>query len=146
MGVNIATSAGTNRMKIAMPMVAGKFCDHFGGASDFLIYEGLPSAAFIGTPQLLAAPEHQPGALPKRLIDREIDAVVVSAIGQRALFMLADAGIETFLADAERDPAKLAVACLQGKLVRANQENSRCDGSHHHDKDEHDCDHHGKNA
>jgi predicted Fe-Mo cluster-binding NifX family protein len=70
-----------------------------------------------------------------------MDAVIASAIGERALLMLADAGIETYLSGGESEPSKLAAACLLRKLPRANQENSRCNGAHH-DHDGHDCDHH----
>ena len=60
--------------------------------------------------------------------------MVVSAIGERALILLADAGIEVFLADGDKQPGALATACLLGRLARANQENSRCNGHHDHDR------------
>ena len=126
-------------LKIAIPMADGVFCEHFGGAKVFLVFEGDRRTGLLGNHEVSAAPEHKPGSLPKWLEQQNVDAVVVSAIGERALILLADAGIEAFLADGGKQPAALAGACLLGKLARANQENSRCGG--HHDHDGHECHH-----
>lgn len=125
--------------KIAIPMANGVFSEHFGGAKAFLIFEGDRKTLRLGEPEVSAAPEHKPGSLPKWLEQQKVDAVVVSAIGERALILLADAGIEAFLADGDVQPSALASACLLGKLARANQENSRCGG--HHEHDGHECHH-----
>jgi len=128
-------------MKIAIPMAEGKFSEHFGGAREFLVYEADRKSGVRGAGELLTAPEHKPGSLPEWLAAQQMDAVIASAIGERALLMLSNAGIETYLTGGEADPAGLAAACLQGKLPRANKENSRCNGAHH-EHDGHDCDHH----
>lgn len=128
-------------IKIAIPMAEGKFSEHFGGAREFLIFEGRPSSEGLLEGLVLPAPEHKPGSLPSWLAAQRVDAIVALAIGERALLMLADAGIETYLSGGESDPSELASACIQGKLVRANQENSRCNGAHH-DHDGHECGHH----
>lgn len=128
-------------IKIALPMAEGKLSEHFGGAVEFMIFEGAPTAGGLLESAFLPAPEHKPGSLPAWLAAQRVDAVIVSAIGERALLMLADAGIETYLTGGESDPSELAAACLLGKLARANQENSRCNGSHH-EHDGHDCGHH----
>jgi len=128
-------------MKIAIPMAGGQFSEHFGGAREFLVFEADRQAGSVGAGALLPAPEHKPGSLPEWLAAQNMDAVIVSAIGERAVLMLADAGIETFLTSGESDPSELAAACLLGKLPRANKENSRCNGTHH-DHDGHDCGHH----
>ena len=126
-------------LKIAIPMANGVFSEHFGGAKEFLIFEGDCKTLRLGDHGASAAPEHKPGSLPKWLAQQNVDAVVVSAIGERALILLADAGIEAFLADGDMQPSALATACLLGKLAHASQENSRCGG--HHDHDGHECHH-----
>jgi len=128
-------------MKIAIPMAGGKFSEHFGGAREFMLFEADPHAGLVGAGAVFRAPEHKPGSLPEWLASQKVDAVIASAIGERALLMLADSGIETFLAGGQSDPSELALSCLLGKLPRANQENSRCNGAHH-DHDGHDCGHH----
>ena len=129
----------TGTLKIAIPMADGAFSEHFGGTKAFLIFEGNRQTLRLGEREVSAAPEHKPGALPKWLEQQKVDAVVVSAIGERALVLLVDAGIEAFLADGDLNPSELANACLLGKLVSVNQENSRCGG--HHDHDGHECHH-----
>ena len=141
MSVKVEPKAGEGTMKIAIPMAGGKFSEHFGGAGQFLIFDADSKSATAGVGELHSAPEHKPGSLPEWIAAQKVDAVIVSAIGERALLMLADAGIETYLSGGESDPDGLAAACLQGKLARANQENSRCNGSHH-EHDGHDCGHH----
>ena len=132
---------GQGKLRMAIPMSGGKFSEHFGGAREFLVFEADRSTGSLGKGALFSAPQHKPGSLPEWLASQQMDVVIVSAIGERALLMLADAGIETYLAGGESQPAALAAACLMGKLPRANQENSRCKGEHQ-EHDGHDCGHH----
>jgi len=145
--VKVQPNPGEGTMKIAIPMAGGKFSEHFGGAREFLVFEADRRAGSVGAGGIHSAPEHKPGSLPEWLASQQVDAVIASAIGERALLMLADAGIETYLSGGESDPSGMAAACLLGKLPRANQENSRCNGDHHdhhdhHDHDGHACGHH----
>ena len=144
MSTNQAIVCGSETVKIAIPMADGKFSEHFGAAKAFLIFEGDRKSQRLGGRNIFGAPEHKPGSLPKWLEEQKVDALVSSAIGERALIMLADAGIEVFLAEGDAEPSALATACLSGKLTRANSENSRCQGGHHdHDHDDgHECHHH----
>ena len=128
-------------MRIAIPMAHGEFCEHFGTAKAFLVYEGDVTTRTLCCKELHGAPEHQPGALPKWLEAQNVDALVTHAIGARAMIMLADAGIVVFLAAEDRNPSALAQACLTGKLERATMENSHCNGEHHEHHDGHSCHH-----
>lgn len=141
MGDNNRMIEDNKIIKIAIPMADGAFSEHFGGTKVFRVFEGNRLTSRLGSDKVLAAPEHKPGSLPKWLEQQKVDAVVVSAIGERALVILSDAGIEAFLADGDLQPEALATACLSGKLVRANKENSRCGGHHDHDHDGHECHH-----
>jgi len=129
-------------LKIAIPMTDGKFSEHFGAAKAFLIFEGDRKTQRLCRREVLGAPEHKPGSLPKWLEEQKVDALVSSAIGERALIMLADAGIEVLLAEGDSDPEALATSCLSGKLVPANMENTRCKGDHHDHGDGHECHQH----
>jgi predicted Fe-Mo cluster-binding NifX family protein len=129
-------------MKIAIPMANGSFSEHFGGAKAFLVYHGNCMTRNLDRRELFGAPEHKPGSLPQWLEAQKVDALVSSAIGERALIMLANAGIMVFLADDNSDPSALALSCLTGKLQRANGENSRCGGHHHEHGDGHACHQH----
>lgn len=141
MRVNSSVVPAQDTLYIAIPLAENTFASHFGAAREFMIFEGHPREKSLGYARIMAAPEHKPGSLPEFLAAQKVDAVVASSIGERALLMLADAGIVTYLADSSSEPVELATACLLGKLVRANQENSRCKGEHHN-HDGHDCDSH----
>lgn len=141
MSTNQANICGSETLKIAIPMADGTFSEHFGASKAFLIFKGDCKTLSLGSKEIFGAPEHKPGSLPKWLEESKVDALVSSAIGERALIMLADAGIEVFLAGEDRDPSALAMACLTGKLVRANMKNSRCNGEHHDHEDVHKCHH-----
>jgi len=123
-------------IRIAIPMNTGAFCEHFGAARQFRFYEGKRQLRLLEGIGRFDAPEHQPGSLPRWLEAQQVDLLVVSAIGERALIMLADAGIEVCLADGPRAPDQLAHAALAGRLPRATMLNSRCHG---HDGHAHDC-------
>jgi predicted Fe-Mo cluster-binding NifX family protein len=137
MEINDKTIRNRECRKTAIPISGGVFSEHFGGAREFLIFEAEAGHGKMDGGRLLAAPEHKPGSLPKWLAEQEVDTVVVSAIGERALVMLAEAGIVARLAGADREPSGLAAACFQGRLPRVTRDNSRCAGEHH----EHGCHH-----
>jgi predicted Fe-Mo cluster-binding NifX family protein len=137
---NPNTKEDRHMIQIAIPVAEGVFSEHFGGARQFVIYEGDARTRRLRNCRLLNAPEHKPGSLPQWLEQQNVDVIVASAIGGRALIMLANAGIEVLLANGDNDPLKLASAVLAGELPRATSENSRCHG--HHDHDGHECHHH----
>jgi predicted Fe-Mo cluster-binding NifX family protein len=130
--------AANGRLRIAIPIANGCFSEHFGAARQFLFADADEAARRIDRHILIEAPEHRPGVLPPWLAERGADVVVAGSIGQRALLMLAEAGISVRLAGAgQPDPLLLALACIGGELPSATSENSRCDGGHHHDHDGH---------
>lgn len=136
MSAAASVNAAPDTIRIAIPMSAGAFCEHFGAARQFHFYEGKRQHRLLDAIGRFDAPEHQPGSLPRWLEAQGVDLLVVSAIGERALIMLADAGIEVRLADGPRAPDQLAHAALAGHLPGATMLNSRCHGHHGH---KHDC-------
>lgn len=116
--------------KLAIPIASGSFCPHFGAAEEFCFFLG--SASGVRFDSRLKAPKHGPGILPMWLASQGVDAVVAAAMGERALLMLADAGIVAFHAGTGIDLEQLAAAAANGWLERMNQTNSKCEG-HHHD-------------
>jgi predicted Fe-Mo cluster-binding NifX family protein len=124
------------RVRIAVPLVDGpfaaQFAAHFGSAKAFALFVGDSASGSLQEEPCVKAPEHRPGVLPAWLASLKADRVVVSAIGERALILLADAGIEAFQGDETGEPRHLAQLCLAGKLPRARLENSRCHGDHDH--------------
>jgi predicted Fe-Mo cluster-binding NifX family protein len=129
--------APDDRLRIAIPMLDGCFSEHFGGARQFLFFDANRRTRRVFRQTLLDAPEHKPGALPRWLAEQKADAVVAGAIGERAVVMLAEAGILVHLAGEDQtEPVGLALACVEGKMPVAIKESSRCKG-HHHDHGHH---------
>lgn len=127
-------------MKIAIPMVGDRFSEHFGEAQQFMVVKTNRSSGRLDLPVVLPAPVHKPGVRPRWLARQQVTSVVASAIGERALTLLANAGIETYLAEDLSSPLELAASCLQGTLPRLDSTNSRCHGGRHHG-DDHECHH-----
>ena len=135
-----STPPSQNNLRVAIPMVGGKFSEHFGGAREFMIYEGNRENLRLDLHELRIAPPHKPGALPLWLAENHVDAVVASSIGERAMKILTTKDIGVFLTLGADDPVDLALQCLAGTLPPATPQNTRCNG--HHDHHEHKCHHH----
>jgi ATP-binding protein involved in chromosome partitioning len=125
---------------VAVPVCGGEFCEHFGGATAFAFFEGRRGSGSVVACGVFEAPEHGPGVLPAWLAGKKPDAVVAAAIGERALIMLSDAGIEVFMCGVAGTPQALAGACLRGDFERATGENTQCH-DHHHGPHHGDCNH-----
>jgi predicted Fe-Mo cluster-binding NifX family protein len=136
MNAAASVNAAPDTIRIAIPLNSGAFCEHLGAARQFHFYEGTRQHRLLDAIGRFDAPEHQPGSLPRWLETQQVDLLVVSAIGERALIMLADAGIEVRHAEGPRAPDQLAHGALAGRLPSATMLNSRCHGHH---GQEHDC-------
>lgn len=119
-------------IRIAIPMASGLFCEHFGSARQFQLYEGQREWRLLEGVGLFDAPEHKPGSLPRWLKEQGVGLVVVSAIGERALKIFENACIDVCLAEGPRAPEQLAHAALAGRFETATMLNTRC---HDHDHD-----------
>jgi predicted Fe-Mo cluster-binding NifX family protein len=126
------SGAPEDRVRIAIPMLDGRFSEHFGGARQFLFVDANRRTRRVFCQTLLDTPEHKPGALPRWLAEQKADAVVAGAIGEPAVVMLANAGIAVHLAGEDQmEPLGLALTCIEGKMPIAIKESSRCKGPHH---------------
>lgn len=125
-------------MKIAIPLVGKNYSEHFGEAQQFMLFTTNPSSGLLNLPEVLPAPAHKPGVRPRWLAGQGVTAVVATAIGERALKLLANAGIDTYLVEMTASPSELASYCLQGMLPRLDPTNSHCHGGHNHG-DDHEC-------
>jgi ATP-binding protein involved in chromosome partitioning len=120
--------------RIAIPLVGGKFSEHFGGAEQFALVTVDETTKKPTSIEVTAAPPHARGAFPAWLRERRVDAVIVGGIGGRASSMFSAYGIDVVTGVEGGDPAALATAYVAGEL---SSRGSRCEGGHLHD-----CDHH----
>ncbi|XHR31212.1 MAG: NifB/NifX family molybdenum-iron cluster-binding protein [Chthoniobacteraceae bacterium] len=140
--VSIATEQPPNahQIRIAMPIQNGAFCTHFGGASHFRIVDAERATGKILEQQDLEAPEHVPGAFPEWLAKQGVHAVIVAAIGQRAVQLFTVQGIPVYIAEPGATPEKLVELQAQGKLVQPNA--AECCPGHGHDHGDQSSEHH----
>lgn len=127
---------------IAVPTVSGHFCPHFGGATQFLICRADPESGTIQGAETLSAPEHKPGALPRWLNERGVNAVLVGQMGPRAQQMLSRLEIQVVGCAAGMEPVEMVSAYLKGRLTAAP---ISCQGDRHGHGYGHNCgDRHGR--
>lgn len=117
-------------MKIAIPVENGRLHSHFGGSRQFAIVEvNAPTRAILHA-ETLPAPEHTPGAFPRWLGGLGVNAVIVGGIGQRAMALFAQNGINVVAGQPGETVENLVEAYLGGAL---NAQPEACpDGHHHH--------------
>jgi predicted Fe-Mo cluster-binding NifX family protein len=92
--------------KIAIPVVNGNLCTHFGHCQEFHFYkveDGTISDMESKTP-----PPHAPGVIPKWISEHEVTDVIVGGIGQRAIDIFNAQGVNVY-AGAHNNPSKKIV-------------------------------------
>jgi len=103
-------------MRFAIPMVNGRLCAHFGHCERFALVDAdLKSKMILGKKEV-AAPEHQPGLLPRWLADRGANIVVAGGMGPRAQDLFTESGIEVVIGAPADEPETLVEAYLTGTL------------------------------
>lgn len=79
-------------MKVAFPVFQGAISDHFGRSEGFLmvtIEEGE-----LKSREMIDAPPHQPGLLPRLLMEYKIDCIVTGGLGMKAQAMFQESGVQ----------------------------------------------------
>lgn len=117
-------------MKIAIPVENNCLNSHFGGSRQFAIVEvELQTRAILRT-ETRPAPKHEPGAFPRWLQSLGVNVVIAGGIGQRALMLFAQQGINVVAGQANAPVGKLVEAYLLGTLT-AKPEGCSHHGEHH---------------
>ena len=86
----------------------------------------------------MTPPPHAPGLFPRWLREQGAQVIIVGGIGQRALAIFAQEGIEVRAGEPDASVEALALAYLNGQLVN---EPEGC--AHHHDAEGGHHHHHG---
>jgi predicted Fe-Mo cluster-binding NifX family protein len=125
-------------VKIAVPVVDGRFSAHFGETKFFAVAEVDWQRRAIVSTQIFPAPPHEPGSLPRWLRGQGVQILVVgnSGIGRRALDYLVHHGIEAFAGQPEATVETLVADFLEGRLP---QTRGGCDEQHESAAKDHDC-------
>lgn len=104
-------------MKIAIPVTEGRLCPHFGHCEQFVLVDVDSETKRITQTQTVPAPDHQPGLLPRWLHELGATVIIAGGMGQRALGLFAENGIEVITGAPSQEPHEVAKAYLQNALL-----------------------------
>lgn len=106
---------GRSGEKFAVPVEGELLCSHFGHCERFALIE----LGDDGEPELVEAcspPPHEPGLLPNWLSDKGVNTVIAGDMGQRAVRIFAEKGIEVICGAPQVPPLEAVRKYLSGDL------------------------------
>ncbi len=103
-------------MRIVIPVANGRLAMHFGHCEAFAVIDVDPQTKAVLKQETLAAPEHQPGLLPRWLAERGAQVIIAGGMGQRAQVLFAESGIKVVVGAPAEAPEALVHAYLEGTL------------------------------
>ena len=115
-------------MRIAIPLTEGRLSQHFGHSEQFLFVDADPEQRNILGKEIIRAPEHAPGLLPKWLRAQGVTVVIAGGLGSQARDLLTAGSVTVVTGAPVTDPEILVARFLNGTF--ANGTNG-CDHSKH---------------
>lgn len=100
--------------KIAVPTSDGKLDGHFGHCKQFAMVD-VEDKEIVGI-NYLDAPPHKPGLLPPWLADRGANDIIAGGMGQRAIHLFNERGINVFVGAPALTPEELVTGFLNETL------------------------------
>lgn len=104
-------------MKIAIPIVDGQLCLHFGHCAHFALVDVDEATKKIAAQKLVEPPAHEPGVLPKWLHEQGVTVILAGGMGSRAQDLFKQNGIQVVAGCQPAAPETLVGAYLAGELV-----------------------------
>ncbi len=104
-------------MKIAIPLAEGRLAMHFGHCERFAMVDVDPAEKKILKREDIEAPPHQPGLLPPWLAERGANMIIAGGMGQRAVGLFAQQGMQVVLSAPADTPEKVVSDYLAGTLI-----------------------------
>jgi predicted Fe-Mo cluster-binding NifX family protein len=99
---------------IALPVEDNMLCEHFGHAQKFKLYS-LENQKILNE-ELIIAPVHQMGLLPRWLAKKNVTDVIVAGIGHKAIEVFNQNKINVFVGVQIKEPLELVNDYLNGTL------------------------------
>lgn len=99
---------------IAIPTTEGQLDAHFGHCKQFAMVDIENNE--IKEINYLDAPPHQPGLLPPWLAERGATDIIAGGMGQRAIQLFNEQGVNVFVGAPKLSPEELVVGLLQETL------------------------------
>jgi predicted Fe-Mo cluster-binding NifX family protein len=104
-------------MTIAIPVVEGKLCMHFGHCEQFALIEVDETTKKVTSRQMRTPPPHAPGVLPRWLHEQGVRVIIAGGMGHRAQALFAENGITVVVGAPAEPPETLVERHLEGRLV-----------------------------
>ena len=102
-------------MKFAIPLAEGRLTAHFGHCKEFAVIDVEDKK--IVKKEILEPPPHEPGVLPKWLNELGTNIVIAGGMGQRAIGLFDQAGINVITGAPLLEPEDLVKSYLDNELV-----------------------------
>lgn len=110
------TKEEMKQMRIALPIADGTLALHFGHCAQFALVDvDCPTKQIIKT-EMVDAPEHQPGLLPRWLGEKGADVIIAGGMGSRAQSLFAEQGIQVVVGASADTLENLVKAYLDDSL------------------------------
>ncbi len=105
-------------MKIAVPIVNGKLCMHFGHCEQFALVDVDVDKKNIVSTDLLPPPPHEPGVLPKWLSQKGASCIIAGGMGSRAQQLFEQMNIKVITGAPSEEPEKVVEAFINDRLAQ----------------------------
>ncbi len=102
-------------MKFAIPLADGKLTAHFGHCKEFAIVYTEQNQ--IVKTEFEIPPPHEPGVLPKWLSEKGVNVVIAGGMGNRAIDLFNQAGIQVVTGAPVESPETLVMSYIENSLV-----------------------------
>ena len=103
---------------VALPIVGGRLCQHFGHSEKFAFFEVNRESGSISRCWDCEPPPHEPGVLPRWLQEQGAAFIIAGGMGRRAQDLFIQSGIEVLVGAEPIEPETLVRSWLEGKLVQ----------------------------
>lgn len=104
-------------MRVAIPLAEGKLCHHFGHCERFAVLDIDQSTKTVLKREDIVPPPHEPGLLPPWLAERQVGLIIAGGMGQRALSIFTEHGIEVVVGAPSDTPETLVTDWMNGRLT-----------------------------
>ena len=105
-------------MRFEIPLADGKLTAHFGHCQEFAMID--VEEKQIKKKEILVPPPHEPGVLPKWLHDLGTNVIIAGGMGNRALTLFEENGIQVVTGAPSLVPEELVQSYLENSLVSGN--------------------------
>jgi len=104
-------------VKIAIPLADGRLAMHFGHCQQFAFVDVDEATRQPRGTEVLTAPPHEPGLLPRWLHEQGADVILAGGMGQRAQQLFAEKGIRAVCGVPSDTPDNVVRGFLDGTIT-----------------------------